>query len=190
MSTRLAPDEVAEYLLAAGRGDGAAWTRIVDSYSGLVWSIVNQHGMSNADASDVSQTVWLRLVENLHRIEDPTRLGGWLATTARRECLRVIADGQRQVPIADATLMIDAQERESVPLDWLLLQQERADEVRAAMAQLPPRCQALLEKLMQDPQPSYAVISATLGTPIGSIGPTRGRCLRQLQRLLDEQTAS
>lgn len=186
MRTRLAPEEVAGELAAAAAGDRAAWERIVESYAGLVWSASRQHGLSGDDASDVCQTVWLRLVENVDRIEDPAQLAGWLSATSGRECLRAQARAKRQLPAPDAGRLARERARELPPLDPGLLRGERAQEVRAALDRLPARCHGLLELLMQDPPPSYETISTTLGMPVGSIGPTRARCLRRLQQLLAE----
>lgn len=186
MRTRLAPEDVAGELAAAATGDRLAWERIVESYAGLVWSVARQHNLAGADVSDVCQTVWLRLVENIDRIEDPARLGSWLATTSGRECLRVIARAKRMVPVADSSQLLSGRAADLPPLDAGLLRGERAEEVRAALGGLPERCQRLLALLMQDPPPSYETISSTLGMPVGSIGPTRARCLRRLQRLLAE----
>ncbi|MGZ6792471.1 MAG: RNA polymerase sigma factor [Mycobacteriales bacterium] len=173
-------------LARAAAGDRLAWERIVESYAGLVWSVARQHGLTGADAGDVCQTVWLRLVENIDRIADPSRLGGWLATTGSRESLRVLARAKRQVPVADTGPLLSGRASDLPPPDAGLLRGERVEEVRAALGHLPERCQRLLELLMQDPPPSYESISSTLGMPVGSIGPTRARCLRRLQHLLDE----
>src|SRR3954470_24288197 len=90
--------EVAELVRAAADGDQAAWHGLVDRYNGLVWSVARAHRLSTVDASDVVQTTWLRLVEHLGRLQDPERVGAWLATTARRECLRTLRHSARQVP--------------------------------------------------------------------------------------------
>jgi RNA polymerase sigma factor (sigma-70 family) len=185
MSARLSAEDTTSSLAAAAEGDSEAWERIVASYAGLVWSVTRQHGLTGADAADVSETVWLRLVESLERIEDPSRLGGWLSTTSTRECLRVVARSHRQVPVTEPDLP-DRSERDVPPLDTSLLRGERAAEVRDALAQLPTRCQRLLHLLMQDPPPSYELISSTLNMPIGSIGPTRARCLRRLQQVMEQ----
>src|SRR4051812_7204185 len=93
-----AMSEVAELVRAAAEGDQAAWNRLVDRYNGLVWSVARSFRLSPADASDVVQTSWLRLVEHLGRLQEPERVGSWLATTARRECLRTLRQSARQLP--------------------------------------------------------------------------------------------
>ena len=90
--------ELAELVRAAGDGDQAAWNSIVERYGGLVWATVRAHRLNTVDGAEVVQTTWLRLVEHLDRIRDPERLGGWLATTARNECLRQIRHSAREVP--------------------------------------------------------------------------------------------
>ncbi len=137
-----------------------------------------------SDAADVVQATWLRLLEHIHRIECPDRIGSWLATTARHECLRQLAARKRIVLLqneefAFADVLIDRQD-----IDEGLLAEERAEAVREAMSLLPSRWQRLLELLMSDPPASYAEISDQLGLPIGSIGPTRGRCIERLRALL------
>lgn len=171
-------------LRAAAAGDRTAWADIVDSYVGLVWSVARSCGLSPSDTSDIAQTTWLRLVENIDRIEDPERLGAWLATTARRECLRLIARSRRTTPVAGVEALSDTTAPPAPSPDAGLLARERDEQVREAITRLPPHCQRLLEQLMADPRPSYSEIAARLQMPIGSIGPTRGRCLRRLQELL------
>lgn len=183
MSTRHAGDEAALVRAAAG-GDRQAWERLVDSYIGLIWAIARNHRLSFGDAADVSQTTWLRLIENIDRIEDPSRIGAWLATTARRECLRVLGRASKQVLVSETETLVDVRAPESEPVDAGLLAREREEDVRRALAQLPQRCQELMRLLMLDPPPSYEEISAAMNMPIGSIGPTRGRCLRRLQLIL------
>jgi RNA polymerase sigma factor (sigma-70 family) len=174
----------------AAKGDQEAWDRIVSSYVGLVWSVARSCGLSASDTSDVVQTTWLRLVENVDRIEDPNRLGAWLSTTARRECLRLIAKSRRTTPVATIDILTDERGPAAPAPDAGLLDRERDAQVQAAIARLPAHCQQLLQQLMLDPRPSYSTIAATLQMPIGSIGPTRGRCLRRLQLLLGESSVA
>jgi RNA polymerase sigma factor (sigma-70 family) len=86
---------------AALAGDQAAWQQIVDRHAGLVWSVVRGFRLDQAEACDVAQTVWLRLVENLPRVHQPAALPGWLATTARRESIRALRRSQREIPSED-----------------------------------------------------------------------------------------
>ena len=181
---RLTPEEAAELVKAAGSGDRRAWEALVEGYVGLIWAITRNHRLSTGDAQDVTQTTWLRLLENLHRLSDPSRVGAWLATTARRECLRVLRQSKRQVLVTwDDGL--DQREDGALPVDDAFLRAEEAAEVRRGMDSLSPRCQALLSLLMLDPTPNYEEISAALGMPMGSIGPTRARCLRHLRQVFE-----
>ena len=181
----LSPEEAERHVADAAAGDRAAWERLVDAYGGLIWAIARNHRLSPGDAADVSQTTWLRLLENIDRLTDPTRVGAWLATTARRECLRLRARRQRMVLVAeqiDPTL--DPLYAAAPDPDSGVLDAERDAAVRRALATLAPRCQQLLRLLMLDPPPSYEEISAAVGIPVGSIGPTRGRCLDKLKALV------
>ena len=166
---------------AAGQGEQRAWDALVARYSGLVWSIARAHRLDGPDAADVSQTAWLRLVENLTRIRDPDRVGAWLAATTRNECLRVLRRSGRQVPTdleGDDEPSIDV----GPAVDERLLVGERDEELRQAFAAVSARCQVLLRLLITDPPMSYDDIAATLAMAVGSIGPTRARCLEQLRR--------
>jgi len=182
----LTPEEAAFFVKGAADGDRAAWESLVDAYGGLIWAITRNHRLLAGDAADVSQTVWLRLLENIERLNDPGRVGAWLATTARRECLRVSARRKRTVLVADERdLEPDPlYARTAVELDDGLLLAERDEALRAAFETLNPRCRELLRLMLLDPAPSYEEISAALDMPVGSIGPTRGRCLDKLRALV------
>lgn len=164
---------------AASNGDEVAWGEIVDRFAGLVWATARAHRLAPAEAADVAQTTWLRLVENLDRINDPERLGAWLATTARRECLRHIRLRSRELPTAEDALF-EAPSDDSA--GQRLITRERNAALRGAFARISERCQALLRLLAAPESPSYEEIASALGMPIGAIGPTRARCLDQLRR--------
>lgn len=179
------PDEKLEKLVvAAGRGDQGAWEALVREFGGMIWAIARAHRLHAADAADVAQGTWLRLFENLERLSDPVRIGAWLATTARRECLRLLREKDRQILFSD-----DAPEHASAesPPDEALLVFERDQALWRSFARLRPSDQALLRLLMAEPRPSYEEISAALDMPIGSIGPTRQRALARLRAELDGQ---
>lgn len=176
-------DTSADLVVGASHGDRAAWERLVDRYARLIWAITRDFRLSDNDASDVAQTTWLRLLEHIDRI-DPFRVAAWLATTARHECLRVVALRKRTLLSYDD----DAFERAwgaEPDVDEGMLADERAHDVRRAVQALPPRWQQLLQLSMADPPVPYAEISAVLGMPVGSIGPVRGRCLAKLRTLLE-----
>lgn len=177
---------IGDLVAAARRGDESAWQQIVDRHARLVWSVVRGFRLGQAEASDVAQTVWLRLVENLPRVRDPAGLPGWLATTARRESIRALHRAHREVPSEHARDDERPASDEDSP-EWQLLATERQREVWRAVSTLSQRCQLLLRALAYGADDSYVQISVALGMPIGSIGPTRSRCLRHLEVALEEQ---
>ena len=177
---------VAELLARADAGDQTAWSAIVDRYTNLLWSVARAYRLDSADAADVVQTAWLRLVKNLGRIHDPERLPGWLVTTARRECLRILKRAGREL-VGDADdAALEIADEQAPALDTRLLEDERDVELWRCFARLPQRCQQLLRVLMATEPPAYAEVSAALGMPVGSIGPTRMRCLDRLRQLTRE----
>lgn len=184
--------EAGSLVKAAAGGDEAAWHALVEGFHGLVWSVARAYRLGSADAADVFQTVWLRLAENLNRIQNPDHIGAWLATTARRESLRIIRSHVRTVPMDDTALADFLQSDEASPEQAVLdaeqgmLDAQRAIAMWRAFGNLPARCQRLLRVLIATPRPSYVDVAAALDVPVGSIGPTRARCLRQLRRLLGE----
>lgn len=174
--------EVTELVRAAADGHPASWNNLVDRYNGLVWSVARAHRLSAADVADVVQTTWLRAVEHLARLHDPESLGAWLATTARHESLRAIRLGSKHVPTS-MDLAFDTPD--AAPVDAHLLEGERDRALWASLGRLDERCQALLRMLIADPPANYDQISAALDMRIGSIGPTRGRCLERLRELAE-----
>jgi RNA polymerase sigma factor (sigma-70 family) len=175
--------DIAGLVRGAAAGDRRAWERLIDQYSRLIWSVTGEFRLGESDAADVSQITWMRLLEHIDRIEYPDRVGSWLAATARNECLRSLAAHKKVVLSADDAELSEAVAHEP-EIDARLLADERAQVVRDALSRLPRRWQRLLEMLMADPPVSYAEISDQLDLPIGSIGPTRGRCLARLRVLL------
>ena len=180
-SNRCSPETIATLVAAATTGDQPAWNALVQEYTALLWSIARTHRLDASDAADVVQTTWVRLLEHITRLNDPTRVGDWLATTARRECLRLCREQKRTQPFAD-----DTPEPQSAdpPFVDTLITHERDQALRHAFAGLQPRDQALLRLLMAEPRPAYDEISAALDIPIGSIGPTRQRALQRLRQQL------
>ena len=181
MEGRDSTDE--ELLEAAGKGDQSAWDVIVARHGSRVWGVARAHRLNAADADDVFQVTFLRLVTHLDTIRDRSRVGAWLATTARNECLRVLRKAGRALPSGDEELL-DAPDPSLPEIEASLVASERQRALHAALARLSPGCQRLLRVLMADPEPSYEEVSRALGMPIGSIGPTRGRCLKHLRREL------
>jgi len=173
---------VTDLVTRAANGDRQAWDALVERYAPLIWSICRRYRLDGADAEDVGQAVWLHLVEHLGNLRDPAALPGWLATTTRRECCRVLRVARRPQTAwlgLDADTIPDEQAR---PAEQELLATERHAALREAFAHLPPCCQQLLTLFIADPPVPYSDISARLGIPVGSIGPSRGRCLDKLRR--------
>ena len=165
-----------------GDGDQEAWNEIIERYAPLVWSICVRYRLARQDIDDVGQSVWLLLVEKIGSLREAAALPGWLATTTKHECLRVLRSARQrdfdglppedQMPPDPAATMIEQE----------IIQAERDAALRAAFAELPSGCHELLSMLMSDPPPGYARVSAALGIPMGSIGPTRSRCLDKIRR--------
>jgi RNA polymerase sigma factor (sigma-70 family) len=182
--SRVADLDATRLMRRAANGDPRAWEGLVDKYGRLIWSITRDFKLVESDAADVFQTTWMRLIEHIDRIEHADRVGSWLASTARNECLRSLSIRKRLV-LADEEDSFDRPAAHEPEIDEALLAAERAAVVREAMTRLPRRWQRLMEMLMADPPASYAEISDELGLPVGSIGPTRGRCLARLRALLE-----
>jgi RNA polymerase sigma factor (sigma-70 family) len=180
----LDPSQVSELLTRAQGGERDAWDEIVRRYAGLVLAVARAHGLDAHAAADVSQVTWLRLVEHLDRLRQPERLGAWLATTARRESLRTVRLARREVATDDQDL--ERGHDQMPPLDAELLAAERDAELWRAFGSLSERCQRLLGLMVADPPLRYAEIAAALDRPIGSLGPTRRRCLDCLRRAMSE----
>lgn len=176
--------DVTRLVRRAANGDSRAWELLIDKYGRLIWSITTGFKLVESDAADVFQTTWMRLIEHIDRIEHADRVGSWLAATARNECLRLLATRKRLVLVHEND-SFDGPVPHEPQVDEALLAAERAEVVREAMTHLPRRWQRLMEMLMSDPPASYAEISDELGLPVGSIGPTRGRCLARLRVLLE-----
>lgn len=173
-------DPVARLVTEARGGDQQAWDALVERYAPLVWSICRRHQLAAADADDVGQSVWLHLVGKLGTIRDPAALAGWLATTTRRECVRSL---RARRPILGQVYDIEhIPGNQSATAEDELLTAERHAALREAFTGLPPRSQQLIALLTEDPPVPYAQISTRLGIPIGSIGPTRRRCLDKLRQ--------
>lgn len=215
-----------ELVQRAAAGDHGAWNVLVERYSGMLWSIARAYDLGRADAMDVVQTTWLRLVEHVHRMREPDRVGTWLAVTARRESLRTVRllarerVGRTGVPGPDAALSAAAGAYPGVPPPapggappralaggaagrWsptslgppaaagrpddpaeVTVARDRQRRLLATISRLPERCRRLLRMLSTVPPATYAEISAALDMPIGSIGPTRARCLAHVRKRL------
>jgi RNA polymerase sigma factor (sigma-70 family) len=170
---------VGDLVLAARKGEADAWDALVHRFAGRVRAVTRTYRLNNADAEDVFQVTWLRLVSNLDSIREPDRVGAWLVTTATHECLRVLRRAGRHAATADGwedELVDDAPE-----VDTGLQVAERDQALWTAMGMLSAACQRLLRLMATDPAPTYEEISDALQMPMGSIGPTRRRCLTHLR---------
>ena len=184
----------AELLQRCRAGDAGAWQLVVRRYGRLVHSVPVRYGLSRHEVEDVGQEVFWALAQQLERIEDPERLSGWLMTTARRISWRVIQQRRQEQPnpAADITEQesFDGQLVGAVPMPTygeLLVGWDRQDVLQSGFARLGSRCRELLSLIFLDSnEPSYDQISAQLGMPKGSIGPTRNRCLVQLREILED----
>jgi RNA polymerase sigma factor (sigma-70 family) len=185
-AARRSPDWIVEHVQRAATGERDAWSRLVEEFDGMLRAVARGHRLCDADAADVAQTAWMRLAENLDRLQNPSRVGAWLATTARRECLRALRASARELPDTEPP---EPAGEDVSPIDGGLLEAERCRALWSAFRRLPARDQALLRMLVAEPQPSYDEIAAALGMPIGSIGPTRGRALDRLRAELQRSRA-
>lgn len=175
----------AELLGRAGVGDRDAWAEIVDRFERLLWSVARSFRYDDATTADVVQTVWLRLAEHCGRIREPDQLASWLATTCRNECVSAARRRKREVADGGIYDLVESQDRSQLGgLDERPIDQETYREVLQAFALLPESCQQLLRLLCTDPPLDYRTISDLIGRPIGSIGPSRQRCLTRLRGLL------
>ena len=179
-------DPVPGLVQAAAAGDAYAWEQLVDRFGGLVWSICRTYRLNDDDAADAAQLTWLRLLENLDRIRDPRRLAGWLATTCRRECQALLRRSRAAVSVEDERL--DRLLGGGAPADEPTLTADEYAVLWQAFQRLSEWCQRVLRALVVEAEegpPSYRLIAAQLHTSVGSLGPTRARCLGQLRKLLD-----
>ena len=172
----------AELVAAVCAQDPRAWEELVQRYRGMVRGIARSFRLSESDTADVVQNTWLRAVERLGTLRDPERLGGWLATTTRRECLLLLRRTTREV--ADGFLDGDVTAPAPGP-ETAVLVREAHGMVRRAVAELPLRRRALVETLFGDCDVRYADVARALDLPPGSIGPTRQRTLYGLRRTLE-----
>ncbi|MGH9280290.1 MAG: RNA polymerase sigma factor [Acidimicrobiales bacterium] len=176
---RRGAESVTELVDAARRSDALAWQRLVTRFDGLVRNVARRYGLNNADVADVTQTVWLRLFEHLHQVRDPARLGGWLATTTRNESLRLLRRREVSYPADDGS-MLDGPDERADPQS--VATKGAVNDVLVQLVEaLPGHHRKMARLLMVDPPLSYSEISVTLGIPMGSIGPTRQRCIAQLR---------
>ncbi len=173
-----------ELLRAAQGGDQAAWSELVRRLTPRLFGVARALGLNRTDASDVSQVAWLRLWSRIGELRDFERVSPWLATTVRNECLRHLRSSGRQLPVAGDEDEFEPDPTGQPEIDAGLLRTEREAALWKAFSQLPANCQRVLRLLMVDPPPTYEEVAAALDMPVGSLGPTRGRCLKLLRNRL------
>jgi RNA polymerase sigma factor (sigma-70 family) len=178
--------EVTAVVRRATEGDQAAWKAIVEEYGGMVQAVARGYRLSEGQTADAVQTTWLRLVEHLAAIREPDRLPGWLATTTRRQCLAILRKADREQPTDSCDDGLGTSPDpywapEEAGPEVTAVRQDHRVLVRRALATLPEQHRMLIGLLACSPPPSYQEISAGLGMPTGSIGPTRKRILARLR---------
>ncbi len=179
------PARAASDVTAIGSdGDAMAWEEILCRYGTLVSATVRSFRLQDADALDAMQMTWLRLAENAHRVQWSERLAGWLTTTARRECLRILRQAKRAAVPVDT--MVELVADPSAGPEQSLVDVDEARTLWKLVEELSPRQRALLRALFTDHPRPYTEIARAVGIPTGAIGPTRARALRQLRRRLDD----
>jgi RNA polymerase sigma factor (sigma-70 family) len=160
-------------------GDAGGLDDLVAVLTPVLWHVVRAYRLPQDVAEDVIQTTWLALVRRRDAIEDAQAVGGWLTTTARREAWRVRSTGARSMPVEDDDLaprLPTARSAESS-----VVESDERHRLWAVVGSLPERCQRLLRVVAFENRPDYARLAVDLGMPVGSIGPTRGRCLAKLR---------
>lgn len=175
---------IAELLAGIGVRDEASWSEIVHRFEPMLIARARRYQLQQSDVLDVVQTTWLRLAENWHRVENPERLGGWLATTLGRECLRILRARKSIAP--DDGLVERATDPTTDP-EHRLVAAETLAAVRRLVDGLNARHRELLDALFDGDDRPYADLSRRMAIPIGSIGPTRARCLHRLKVQIEAQ---
>jgi RNA polymerase sigma factor (sigma-70 family) len=169
-------------------GVEGAWNSVVEEFTPLVWSVAKSFGLLPDDCADICQSTWAHAITSIDRIRQPDRFRTWIVTVAKRESIKHLQFTSRHVLVADVETGVAGVDHRG-PEEVVV---ERADHgrVRAAVRRLPRLHQDLLRMLIWDPAPSYDEISARLGIPRGSIGPTRRRVLLRMRELLEEETTA
>jgi RNA polymerase sigma factor (sigma-70 family) len=175
------PPSDAELVERVRAGDQDGWRLLIDRYNGRVWAVARSQGLDRERASDVVQTVWLNLLHGVDKVRDPNAIAAWLVTVARREAIRIDRLSKRAVLVDDERF-----EREAAPggeVDRGAIAGDDGALVRRSLGRLGERCQELLRLLYSTDELSYVEISSLLDMPVGSIGPTRARCLERLRTI-------
>ncbi len=178
-----------DLILRCRQGSAGAWHQVLNRYERLVYSIPLRYGLSRDDAADVAQITFTILIQNMDNLAEDSRLGAWLATVARRHTWRFMKRNQRETAserlegadIAESVVLLGKSDADSIE-HWDL-----SVWLDAGLSQISERCRKLLLALYFLPeQPSYAEVAEQMGMPLGSVGPTRARCLERLKQVLGE----
>jgi len=175
---------MAQLLAGISEGDPVAWDEVLCRYRGLVSATVRSFRLQEADALDAIQATWLRLAENAHQIRDPERLGGWLVTTTRRECLHILRHIKRGGDLLDMATETVADH--SAAPEQFITEAYISRLLWQLVDELSPRRRLVLRILFSDDPCPYDAIARITGIPVGAIGPTRTRALQQLRKKLDQ----
>jgi RNA polymerase sigma factor (sigma-70 family) len=188
-STRAVADLDRDLIRRCQQGNEGAWQQLLNKYERLVYSIPLRYGLSREEAADIAQNTFTILIESLDTLSEDSRLGAWLATVARRQSWRLLERNRREVAsegldgadLVERAVFLGKSNADSVE-HW-----ELTEFLDTGLSQIGEPCRRLLLALYFEPESSsYAEVAASLGMPIGSIGPTRARCLKRLRRVLVE----
>jgi RNA polymerase sigma factor (sigma-70 family) len=175
-------DEAAADFAAWRAGEAAGLDRLVRALTPMLWHLVRAYRLDAASAEDVVQATWLAFVRSADRVEEPQAVVRWLAVTARREAWRT-ARAAGRVDVVDEEV-IDVRLPAGESTEAVVVRNHRDEALWAAVERLSDRCRRLLRVVAFSERPDYGLLSRELGMPVGSIGPTRGRCLDKLRALL------
>lgn len=171
-------------------GDRTAFDELVTLVTPLLWHTVRAQGVDSVAAEDVVQTIWMRLLHSSSSIRDPQTVVKWLLTAARREAWRVSSHARADVAKTASLFGEEGEELAAIPLqreqtpEEMVFRDDRQRQLWGHVKSLPPRCRELMRVIAFADRPDYASIAEALGMPVGSIGPTRGRCLAKLRQEL------
>jgi RNA polymerase sigma factor (sigma-70 family) len=188
-STRAVADLDRDLIRRCQQGNEGAWQQLLNKYERLVYSIPLRYGLSREEAADIAQNTFTILIESLDTLSEDSRLGAWLATVTRRHTWRLLERNRREVAsegldgadLVERAVFLGKSNADSVE-HW-----ELTEFLDTGLSQIGEPCRRLLLALYFEPESSsYAEVAASLGMPIGSIGPTRARCLKRLRRVLVE----
>ncbi len=173
------PPSDAELVERVRAGDEGGWAALIDRYGGRVWAVARSQGLDRERASDVVQTVWLNLLHGVDKVREPDAIAAWLVTVARREAIRVDRLSKRTVSVDDESF--ERRPADTDAVDRGAIRRDDQIVIRRAVDRLDERCRELLRLLYSSAELSYGEIATALEMPIGSIGPTRARCLERLR---------